>query len=221
MAQLTFEFRLQRNLTLQRYEGDLGLRALSVSPEPLWISGVQGSGKTHLLQGLCHQREQEGGRVFYLALDSRDLAPEVLRDLRSFDVLALDGLDHILGEEPWELALYDLINHLAADGATWLVMASQVPLPEAVFALPDVASRCRAMHWLQAGQLSDSEKRRVLMRFADENSLPMPDEVLQFLLDRSPREIGMLINTLTQLADESLRAQRRLTIPFVKEVLRF
>jgi len=74
---------------------------------------------------------------------------------------------------------------------------------------------------LQAGQLSDSEKRRVLMRFADENSLPMPDEVLQFLLDRSPREIGMLINTLTQLADESLRAQRRLTIPFVKEVLRF
>jgi DnaA family protein len=75
------------------------------------------------------------------------------------------------------------------------------------------------MQWLQTGQLQEHEKRRVLCRFADEVSLPLPTEVLDFLLQRSPREIGSLIKTLNVLADESLRLQRRLTIPFLKQVL--
>ena len=217
-AQLTFEFPLDKDSTLERYEGDVGQRALALAPAAVWFSGASGSGKTHLLQALCHRCEQQGGRSLYLS-PAADHSPAILKDLRAFDVLAIDGLDGILGNRPWELALYDLINHLSADGITWLLMASQQPLPEINFTLSDVASRCRSMQWLQTGQLQEHEKRRVLCRFADEVSLPLPTEVLDFLLQRSPREIGSLIKTLSVLADESLRLQRRLTIPFLKQVL--
>jgi DnaA family protein len=75
------------------------------------------------------------------------------------------------------------------------------------------------MHWLQAGQLSDVEKAQVLMRLAEETGFHLPEEVLAFLLDRAPREIGALIRVLNRLADESLKSQRRITIPFLKSVL--
>jgi DnaA family protein len=75
------------------------------------------------------------------------------------------------------------------------------------------------MHWLQTGQLNDAEKAQVLLRLAEETGFHLPDEVLAFLLDRAPREIGALIRVLNRLAEESLKAQRRMTIPFLKRVL--
>jgi DnaA family protein len=58
-----------------------------------------------------------------------------------------------------------------------------------------------------------------LRRLAEETGFHLPEEVLTFLLDRAPREIGALIQVLNRLADESLKAQRRITIPFLKRVL--
>lgn len=75
------------------------------------------------------------------------------------------------------------------------------------------------MHWMQTGQLTDEEKVEVLKRVAQESGFQLPDEVLGFLLGRAPREIGTLISLLNRLAEESLRAQRRLTVPFLKQVL--
>jgi DnaA family protein len=75
------------------------------------------------------------------------------------------------------------------------------------------------MHWMQTGQLTDDEKVVVLKRVAQETGFQLPDEVLRFLLDRAPREIGTLIGLLNRLAKESLRAHRRLTVPFLKQIL--
>ena len=217
--QLIFEFPLKRSFTLERFVGDLGERALALANEPVWVSGPSESGKSHLLQGLCQQREQTQGRALYLSLSVQDLRPDVLSNLATFDLVALDGLDEVVGDRDWELALFDLINHVSHAGRGWLVLASTCPLPDLTFCLPDLASRSRAMHWLQTGQLSDPEKAQVLLRLAQEAGFKLPDEVLQFLLDRAPREIGALIRLLNQLAEESLKSQRRMTIPFLKRVL--
>jgi DnaA family protein len=47
----------------------------------------------------------------------------------------------------------------------------------------------------------------------------LPDDTAQFLLSRSRRDMASLYGVLDRLDDEALRAQRRLTIPFVKGVL--
>ncbi len=217
--QLTFAFPLKRSFTLERYVGDLGERALALSHEAVWISGPQGSGKSHLLQGLCQRSEGQQRRTFYLSLSNEDLRPDVLSNLAEFDLVAIDGLDHVVGDRDWELALFDLMNSVAHANEGWLVLASRCPLPDLRFCLADLASRSRAMHWLQAGQLSDVEKAQVLRRLAEETGFHLSEEVLGFLLDRAPREIGALIQVLNRLADESLKSQRRITIPFLKHVL--
>jgi DnaA family protein len=154
----------------------------------------------------------------YLNLEPT-LDPAILRDLAAFDLVALDQLDAVIGQPDWELALFDLDNSVRDLGGSWLVLASETPLPKISFQLADFASRARAMHWMQTGQLTDDEKVVVLKRVAQETGFQLPDEVLRFLLDRAPREIGTLIGLLNRLAKESLRAQRRLTVPFLKQIL--
>lgn len=217
-AQLIFDFPRLGHYSLDRFVGDLGEQALAVRGEPLWISGAAESGKSHLLQGLCQTVEAEQARAVYLNLEPT-LDPAILRDLAAFDLVALDQLDAVIGQPDWELALFDLDNSVRDLGGSWLVLASETPLPKISFQLADFASRARAMHWMQTGQLTDDEKVVVLKRVAQETGFQLPDEVLRFLLDRAPREIGTLIGLLNRLAKESLRAHRRLTVPFLKQIL--
>ena len=48
----------------------------------------------------------------------------------------------------------------------------------------------------------------------------MPEDVCRFLLKRLDREMRSLFMTLDQLDRASITAQRKLTIPFVKEILK-
>ena len=47
----------------------------------------------------------------------------------------------------------------------------------------------------------------------------MPGETARYLLKRSKRDMASLFGVLDKLDLESLRAQRRLTIPFVRDAL--
>ena len=47
----------------------------------------------------------------------------------------------------------------------------------------------------------------------------MTDEVASFIMRRAPRRLGELLAILDSLDENSLQAQRRLTIPFVKTVM--
>ena len=47
----------------------------------------------------------------------------------------------------------------------------------------------------------------------------LPDDTLQWLLRRFPRDMATLYELLDTLDEAALVAQRRLTIPFIREVL--
>jgi DnaA family protein len=47
----------------------------------------------------------------------------------------------------------------------------------------------------------------------------MSDDVAGFIMRRAPRRLGQLLGILDKLDENSLQAQRRLTIPFVKSVM--
>jgi DnaA family protein len=57
------------------------------------------------------------------------------------------------------------------------------------------------------------------MARAEQRGLVMADDVAGFILRRAPRRLGDLLAILDSLDENSLQAQRRLTIPFVKTVM--
>ena len=84
--------------------------------------------------------------------------------------------------------------------------------------LPDLASR---LDWGRSmlQPLSDEDKLQALQLRARLRGFEMPEDVCRFLLKRLDREMRSLFMTLDQLDHASITAQRKLTIPFVKEIL--
>jgi DnaA family protein len=67
--------------------------------------------------------------------------------------------------------------------------------------------------------LADTDRVRALQLRASMRGLDLPVETANYLLTRRKRDMASLYALLDRLDLESLKAQRRLTIPFVKTVL--
>ncbi len=188
----------------------------------LLIWGARGVGLTHLLQACCHQAYQSGRNVQYLPL--RDLlgySPEdVCDDLDSMDMVCLDSIDHICGNRAWEQTLFHLYNRLR-DRGHQLLVASHTSPPSLPLLLPDLKSRLLGGMVYHLHNLNDEEKSRALQLRAAVRGMELSDEVSRFIMSRAPREMNELFNVLNRLDDASLQMQRKLTIPFVKQVLRY
>jgi DnaA family protein len=181
-----------------------------------WLWGPASTGKTHLLQAVC---EHAGDQSVYIPLRQfAEASPVVLDGLASRRLVCLDDLDAVAGNAAWEHALFVLYNQVAEAGGRIVAAAGQAPRSTA-FELADLKSRMTALPAFQLQPLDDEGTKRALQLRAGHRGLDLPDDTAQFLLSRSRRDMASLYELLDKLDDEALRAQRRLTIPFVKDVL--
>ena len=86
--------------------------------------------------------------------------------------------------------------------------------------LPDLATRLAWGLVLHVAELKDEEKINALRLRAQQRGFELPLEVGRYLLQRSPRNMVALFDLLDHLDQASLAAQRKLTIPFVRELIR-
>lgn len=213
---------LRETATLDGFVAGANAEALTAlrhltAGQRLYLHGPTGTGKSHLLQGACREAS---GRAAYLPLG--ELAahpPDVLAGLDALDRVCLDEVDAVAGDRGWEEALVGFLDRLRREG-TAVVAAGPAPADELDALLPDLASRLgwSAVYALQP--LDDTGKRRLLQQRAAARGLDMPDEVATFLIRRAPRDVRALLDLLDRLDHASLAAQRRLTIPFVKETIK-
>lgn len=182
-----------------------------------WLAGPVAVGKTHLLQAVC---ARAGDRSAYLPLKlALDFGAEVLDGLEQRDVVCLDDLDAIAGRDDWEMALFRLFNAIAAEGGR-LVVAASMPPRETGIRLPDLESRLMQLAVYAVRPLADDKRAAALKLRAAHRGLELPEETARYLLSRSRRDMASLYALLDTLDRESLAAQRRLTVPFVREVLK-
>jgi DnaA family protein len=181
-----------------------------------WLWGAAATGKTHLLQAVCEEAGDESSYIPLSMLSST--SPEILDGLANRGLICIDDLHLVAGKPEWERALFVLYNQVLATEGRLIVAANAAPR-SAGFELADLESRLSQLPIFQLRPLGDEETRQALQLRAAQRGLDLPDETAQFLLSRSRRDMASLYRVLDKLDDEALRAQRRLTIPFVKEVL--
>ncbi len=214
--QLTLNIRLRDDATFGNFVGSAADR-VQHADGVVFVFGSEGTGKSHLLQALCHHVNQTDDTSIYLQ-DPGSYSPDILSSLDSFSLVCLDDIESSIGDESWEVALFHLINSIK-DGGSRLVISSGVPATAFDFKLPDLASRLRAAVAVETDSLSDAQKLEVLKVRASRRGFTLNDEVAKFILDRAPRDMNHLVDLLTKLEVETLRWQRKLTIPFVKKTL--
>ena len=186
---------------------------------PVFIFGASGSGKSHLLYAACVQAQELGLTSQLLTLDEfKQYSPRMLDNLEQLDLVCLDNIGAVAADSAWQVALFDLYNRLAEHGKKLIIVADDQPTALG-FTLPDLVSRLQACTVFQLRLLSDDDKQKLLQQKARLRGLDLPDEVARYLLNRQQRDIRALVSTLDILDKASMVHQRRLTIPFIKDVL--
>ena len=184
-----------------------------------WLWGARGSGRSHLLQAVCALGGARGKGSAYLPLAELAAAgPEVLSGFDALAVVALDDVERVAGDPAWERALFNLYNAVD-ENAGALIVAASVPPAAAPWRLGDLASRFSAATVFHLRALDDADLPLTLQQRASLRGLELPAESAEFLLKRYPRDMHTLCAVLDTLDEASLVAQRRLTVPFLKEVL--
>lgn len=185
----------------------------------LYLWGVPGCGKSHLMQAACHRMAACDEAAAYLPLrDHQQFVPAMLEGMESLSLVCLDDVEAIAGEPEWEEAIFHLYNRIQEDGAQLIISANATPqaLP---LLLPDLATRLGWGLVFQLHELCDEEKLTVLQQRARAIGMEMSDDVARYLFSRTRRDMHTLFTLLEALDHATLVAQRRLTIPFLREFM--
>ena len=192
------------------------------TPRFLYLWGDASSGKTHLSLAIAEQAQVSQKKTLYLPLAElvKTASPEVLHALENLDLVCLDELEATEGNKEWEEALFHCFNRLQDSGCQLLVASRHNPATLKI-QLADLRSRLATGLIYQLESLDDSAKQRAMIVQSRARGLEMPLEVAQYLLRHHSRDLGELMHFLHALDKASTAAKRRLTIPFVRQILHY
>jgi len=166
----------------------------------LRLVGPAGAGKSHLA---AMWAELSGGRL----IEAADLSPETEPELHEGDTLAVENIDR---PEVSDRALFHLLNSAREHGAWLLLTARQGPTATWP-ALPDLASRLRA---LPAASLALPEGEllgAVLVKLCDERQLVVEPGVIDYMFNRMERSLATARRLIAALDSEALARGRPVT----------
>lgn len=177
----------------------------------LYLYGPSGSGKTHLLRSIA------GSNLPYISL-REPVSPELLMStFCAADRLVVDDLQSMPDDPDLRRALWQLFNEFHTSGRT-IAMAGDTP-PRDLGNMDDhLTSR---LLWGLVARLDtsdDSSRRMIIKKVADDHQIRIPDEVVDYILATTHREVGALITCFNQLYRFSMSEKRRITLPLAREV---
>lgn len=186
----------------------------------LYLHGAAGTGKSHLLIGACRRAMESDRPARYLSLAQLP-APraEAIAGIAAEGLLAIDDVQALAGDGDAERALFDLYNRAQAAHARMLFAAVAAPADLGI-GLPDLVSRLAICTQYALRPLDDAGRRAMLRVLAGRLGLRLDDELLDWWFARQPRDPASLVALLQRIDRASLAAQRRITIPFLRELLK-
>jgi DnaA family protein len=226
MRQLTLGVQLKERatfasfLTARNQELVAHLRHLAAATPAgaTWIAGPHTAGKSHLLQAVC-AAVPAGKRAAYLPLETLlPFGPGTLDGAELLDVACYDDVQTIAGLPQWEQRLFSLWQQALERNTTMLFAARENPA-HVDFELPDLKSRLASSAVFAVRELNDSEQIEALNLRAHLRGFELPADTARYLQRRYPRDMRTLCEILDTLDDAAFAAQRRLTVPFIRDVI--
>jgi DnaA-homolog protein len=179
----------------------------------VYLWGAPGSGRGHLLQAFVSAAAAAGKRASQLVAP---VAASALAALEGDDVVGLEAVEHLDGEA--QRALFGLYNRVREGGGA--LVASGESAPAGLALRSDLATRLAWGLVYEVHALSDEEKAQAMSARAAQFGFVLPLEAQTHILRHGKRDLPSLLALVDLIDRHSLAAQRAVTLPLVREVLR-
>ena len=210
-------------------------RAVAETPSrsynPLFIHGGVGLGKTHLMHAIGHYVVQHHPGLVLTYISSERFMNEMINAVRfdrildfrsryrSVDVLLVDDIQFVSGKEGTQNEFFHTFNALH-DAQKQIVISSDRPPHE----IPALEERLRSrFEWglIADIQVPDVEtKAAILKRKAEEEGVPLANDVAMFMASRIKSNVRELEGSLIRLIAYSSLTTKPLTIELAHDVLK-
>jgi chromosomal replication initiator protein len=198
---------------------------------PLFIYGVVGLGKTHLMQAIGHKIKERDRRIRLSYVTSEKFTNEVVNAIRydrtlalrekyrSVDILLVDDIQFIAGKEATQEEFFHTFNALY-DAQKQIVISSD-SLPKEI---PSIQERLKSR--FECGLIVDIQppnletRIAILKKKAESDNFNLPEDVSYYIASMIKNNIRELEGSLMRLmAFSSLRGER-VSINMAQEVLK-
>lgn len=223
---IQFEFNIQQTFTNyypgpnQEVVAHLTNNIINPNEQLIFLWGSPGTGKTHLLNASCQLAHEHFQNCFIYSFTTEILpSTKLLEDLEHLELVCFDNIDRIAGNREWEQAFFYFFNR-HRDKDHQLLLSSSTPPQYLTIALMDLKTRLNWGLTLNLIELTDLDSLAALNFKADSMGVKISPEVGRFLITHYARDLPSLWALLAAADQASLAAKRRLTIPFLKQLIK-
>jgi DnaA family protein len=181
---------------------------ISGDPFVIYIHGRKNSGKSHLLQGACHELAYRGLQAGYLDLRFiHDL--DILKGLDHLKMIAFDNYDYSCPESTENLKVF-ISNSWSI--RRQILISGNDPLPEVFSNIPNIIS-------YEMRELSDLGLMDFLKIKAEEKGLGLPEDVLEYLLSNCHGDSQYLLDHIEKIEERCDREKRKISLKFARTII--
>lgn len=185
----------------------------------VYYYGPSGAGKSHLLFAAMRLAKSDVINTSYLSLSDAYVSVDMLAVVDVKQVVCVDDIEAWAGDREKERALFTLFEQIKHAGGQLIVSATQPP-DSSGFVINDLVSRLSSGLIYPLHELNDEQRFDALKMRAKHRGLSISDDAVRYLQNRWARDTGELFSVLERIDHASLVEQRRVTIPFLQNLLK-
>lgn len=183
----------------------------------LYLHGPAGSGKSHLLSAVCQKINNNSLRgstvVSCRTLSEHD---DLVSLFSSSYALLLDDLDQLPDSDDMRGVIWQTFNDCYAAGRP-IVVSGCCPPRELLLLDNHLISRLLWGLVASTDASDDMSRRMILKKISDDRNVRIPDDVINYLLMTTSREVGHLVAVFDQLYCYSLASKRKITLSLARQ----
>ncbi len=192
----------------------------------LFLFGQKNLGKTHLLLSIGNLVAERGARAIYIKgadfsekIGEGKSPQEQQTQLMDVDYFLLDDVEEMASSTAAQEKLYNIYNTVIEKGGK-VAFASSVSPEKIENAESYLTSRFQWGMLAEIKPIDDDTTSKIIQKLANDISLTLPENIVNFLLSRIPRDFISIQDAVSAINQESYIQKKKVTLPLVKAALK-